>query len=195
MEAGQKFRHARSGNEGVIVAIRPDLDTVTYQFEKGYTEPYVKHTVSTAKAKETLIPIVVVKQKRHQIENPTLGTRWMDKIYTLNGWVDLYPPVKEIERNPWFHGHTKADVDDAYQKGIRFAEGKLAELESARKSTLNELYHDRSRLENVVKNSVGLFNGILDGLKADIENGFLKDPDRTWDYMEGKIKQFVKSNE
>lgn len=87
------------------------------------------------------------------------------------------------------HGKQVIAVWPQYTNGV-----KQDPTDTRTNQLLNELYHDRSRLERVVKDAVALMTGIDQYLQEDFETGSegrWVDQDSMRSYLTGCIDQFV----
>lgn len=68
------------------------------------------------------------------------------------------------------------ELHSAWQTGYDAAKADFASVQSDdsdRKRLLNELYHDRARLERVIDNLLDITGGFVDGLAEDLESEWI----------------------
>jgi hypothetical protein len=81
-----------------------------------------------------------------------------------------------------------------YQAGVRFMEDKMRAEAATGKKLLNELYHDRARLEREVKRAAAMLKRFIAGLEYDLERGSLAEIE-SYRTLIGEATEFANASE
>jgi hypothetical protein len=163
MKSGDKFRNTPWGNEGTIVRMLAGGKAIIKYNNPGYgIGPYQEHTVD-----REILEVI--------------------DAFTPDGFdrVRLHTRKKAELTKPLTY-QEGYDVGYAMGKTDAKAEQEKSELVINRGRLLNELYHDRSRLERVVKDAVATIKYALDQFE---EEG------KVSEWMLGKLEEFVDLND
>jgi hypothetical protein len=81
-----------------------------------------------------------------------------------------------------------------YQAGVRFMEDKMRAEAATGKKLLNELYHDRARLEREVKRAAAMLKRFIAGLEDDLRRGDLAEIE-SYRTLIGEATEFANASE